>query len=444
MPALKIYACGIDAYTHQPNLRFCSFDARLFATTMERFSEASIEEVLLAPADRSASVVSHEVHQLLDGIRRLSAGPGDAVVFYFAGHGIERNGSDYLLASDSDVRPNAPTPNFIQTNEVISALRASGAQSAILVVDACRSIGARDAAPFFGESTRAVAKQQGIVSIYGCAPGEVSFEAAELGERGHGVFTYVLSELIRERQQLVPVFANGELIDRVDATCRAHGLGQQTPEIALTSLALANVDLLTGKQVKLSERTPRMILLAGPPHTGKSTIGTRLAQKLGFTQLEMSTYAHARYQAAREQGEFTGLIQEYMDDVVWSNGEYDVIATDLLSSNNGVNELVVCGPRRAEEVESFRAAGYEVEPLYLYSDSRTRYERYLRASESTGTPEYSVALEWFVRRDLTEHSWGLPKIGLMNDCHIVENTIVDTTVELILSTCVPRHWHATG
>lgn len=439
---LKLFACGVDVYDHNAKLRFCASDAQLFADTIKERPRASVEVLLTATSEAETRVEAEEIEAVLDRIRRLDAGPGDCVIFYFAGHGIERAGKDYLLATDSDPRPGATDTRLIPTDDIVGALRASGAGSGLLVMDACRSAGSRHIVPYFGEGTRATAKQRGIVSIFGCSPGQVCFESNELEGGGHGIFTHELAALIREDGKLVPWFANRALRERVDSVSRRLGFGPQTPGIEVTSVDLANVDLLTGHTVGVGKQAPRMVLLAGPPHTGKSTVGTRLAQEMGFLQVEMSTYAHDRYQAARDAGTFDGLIQEYMDEKVWNDGEYAVIAEDLLQSNNGVHELVVCGPRRLEEVKAFRDKGYDVRTVYLHSDSKTRYNRYRRATEAVGTPEYSVQREWFVRRDLTELSWGLPKIGLMSDCHIVINDDVETTVDTILGQFVPQHWRA--
>jgi dephospho-CoA kinase len=203
---------------------------------------------------------------------------------------------------------------------------------------------------------------------------------------------------------------------------------------------MATVDLLTGVRVKVAPTHRRMLVLAGPPHTGKSTVGRKLRDRLGFSHVEMSSYAYNLYRAACDGDGYTGSIQQFMDEVVWKDGAFDVIAQDLLTSNHGLSELIVCGPRRPEEIEAFLAADFDVRLLYVYTDSRTRYERYRTANASQS--QYALELESFVRRDLTEYSWGLPRIGLMGDCGIVANQEIDGTVDAIADKWVPRYWSA--
>jgi hypothetical protein len=159
------------------------------------------------------------------------------------------------------------------------------------------------------------------------------------------------------------------------------------------------------------------LLIAGPANTGKSTVGPEVARRLGFTQVEMSSYAYRRWNAARDRGDFHDNIQRYMEDVIWAENPPDIIAQDLLASNDGVNQLVVCGPRRTEEIETFQDAGFDVQTLYLYTSSSERFNRYL-ALQSAG---YAASLEDFVRRDLTEYSWGLSNIGRMRECDFYTN-----------------------
>jgi len=292
----------------------------------------------------------------------------------------------------------------------------------------------------FGEETRGIANQSGVISIFGCSVGEVCRESKELGGDGHGVFTWAIANMLTDERRLVPVLASTDLVRRVARVCADLGLPPQTPEVGASSLKFSAVDLLTGAEVALATRPKRMVLIAGPPHTGKSTVGPRVARLTGFAAQEMSSYAYGRWRHAHEAGAYSNSIQKFMEDVVWRDGEYDAIAADLLESNSGINELVVLGARRPEEVEMFIAAGFDIQLVYLYSDSRTRFERYLNSVPVQTTPDYSVGLEEFVRRDLVEYSWGLPQLGRMWDSRIVVNESVDDAVSTVANCLQRRGW----
>lgn len=436
MIASKVYVVGIDNYMNEPKLSFCARDAELFATTIERFPGVSAAEVLTAQGQNpSEYVTAADIRDLLGRIRQIRAGSDEAIVFYFAGHGFEHGGRDYVEGSDSSSR--APE-SAVRTDDIVAALRATRAPLTMLVLDACRSYTERGVTKF-GENTLDEAKKHSVVTLFGCGVGEVCRESNDL-DGGHGLFTFCLCELLREKRQLVPILAESELEERVARQCLRLHFPAQVPHVALSSLSNARLDWLSGALVELSERPKRMILVCGPANTGKSTVGARVSQGSGFVQLEMSSYAYQRFLPMKERGEYHDSIQGFMEEVVWKDGEYDVIAQDLLASSHGVNQLIVCGPRRPEEVETFRNAGFEIDTLYVYTDSRTRYGRHFDVNAARFAGDFGLGLDEFIRRDIVENSWGLPKIARMMDSAIIRNESVDGATNRIVDRMVRRGW----
>lgn len=110
--------------------------------------------------------------------------PGDNLWFFFAGHGKRYKERDYLMPIDVD--PGDIESSGIALQYISERLRRSGADNVIMLIDACRSIsGQRDGSGFGQE------KQQGVISLFACSPGESSYEIDELQ---HGAFTYALLE----------------------------------------------------------------------------------------------------------------------------------------------------------------------------------------------------------------------------------------------------------
>jgi hypothetical protein len=68
-------------------------------------------------------------------------------------------------------------------------LRRSGADNVVMLIDACRSDGAKNAGMGIGEE-----KQQGVITFFSCSPSQVSYEIDEIGQ---GAFTNVLLEALR-------------------------------------------------------------------------------------------------------------------------------------------------------------------------------------------------------------------------------------------------------
>ncbi len=110
---------------------------------------------------------------------------GDNLWFFFAGHGIRHEGRDYLMPLDAD--PGDVDDTAISLNFVTERLHRSGADNVILLIDACRNIGAKS-----GEGVGQ--SQKGVVSFFSCSPEERSWEIPELEQ---GAFTHTLLEGLR-------------------------------------------------------------------------------------------------------------------------------------------------------------------------------------------------------------------------------------------------------
>ncbi|GBO53674.1 chaperone protein DnaJ [Pseudanabaena sp. lw0831] len=111
---------------------------------------------------------------------------GDTLWFYFSGHGMHCEGKDYLLPSDGNPRT---TKTAIPISYVTERLRRSGADNVVMLIDACRNDGAKNAGMGVGEE-----KQQGVITFFSCSPSQVSYEIETLQQ---GAFTNVLLEALR-------------------------------------------------------------------------------------------------------------------------------------------------------------------------------------------------------------------------------------------------------
>jgi uncharacterized caspase-like protein len=112
---------------------------------------------------------------------------GDTLWFYFSGHGMPCEGRDYLLPSDGN--PRSIPDLAIPIGYVTERLRRSGADNVVMLIDACRSDGAKNAGMGIGEE-----KQQGVITFFSCSPSQVSYEIDDIGQ---GAFTNVLLEALR-------------------------------------------------------------------------------------------------------------------------------------------------------------------------------------------------------------------------------------------------------
>ena len=151
-----------------------------------------------AIAERFRSL-NFEVTQILDGdLRNMQEGllsfmeniePGATAVVYYAGHGIQANGRNYLLPVDISLSSeNALRFQALEMTDVLEELERSGASTNIVILDACRNN------PFerkFRGGSRGLAVVDaavGTLIAYATAPGQVASD----GEGTQGLYTGAL------------------------------------------------------------------------------------------------------------------------------------------------------------------------------------------------------------------------------------------------------------
>ena len=114
-------------------------------------------------------------------------GAGDNLWFFFSGHGLRHGDRDYLMPTDGDPHPEGIQETAISLNYVTERLRRCGADNVVLFLDACRNEGGKGLG--IGEE-----KQKGVITLYSCSPGEISYEIEQLKQ---GSFTHALLESLR-------------------------------------------------------------------------------------------------------------------------------------------------------------------------------------------------------------------------------------------------------
>ena len=141
---------GNNAYENVPKLEKAVNDAKAVSSSLQAIGF----QVQLA-TDLSRR----------DFIRQLSAfmdrvGPGDLALLYYAGHGIEVRGVNYILPTD--VPPVVPgqesllTGEAVPTEKIITDLQDRGARAMVFILDACRDN------PFKTGTTRTLGGARGL------------------------------------------------------------------------------------------------------------------------------------------------------------------------------------------------------------------------------------------------------------------------------------------
>lgn len=138
--------------------------------------------------------------------RLKQAGPGAVGLFYFAGHGLQHQGTNYLLPTDAAVEdPDGLSRTGFDAVRVLWAMQDGGAGTMIVILDACRRnpfpktvrpVAEQGLAEF---DTKALDKKRSIFIVYSTGVDETAADGHK--DDGNGPFATVLAENIRVPDQ---------------------------------------------------------------------------------------------------------------------------------------------------------------------------------------------------------------------------------------------------
>ncbi|MFY9958454.1 caspase family protein [Bradyrhizobium sp.] len=120
----------------------------------------------------------------------------DVALFYYAGHGVQVNGSNYLVPVGADPTREADVDfQMVDINLVLRQMQGSGTRLNMVILDACRNN------PFGGRGLRSadgglaqMRAPEGTLISYATQPGSV----AQDGSDGHSPYTKALATTIKQ------------------------------------------------------------------------------------------------------------------------------------------------------------------------------------------------------------------------------------------------------
>jgi hypothetical protein len=120
---------GNQRYSQWPSLRNAQSDARLMNST---FKSLGYQTTLVENAD--ARTLRQSLGQFADALAKGGVG-----AVYFAGHGVQSNGRNYLLPIDMPKGSAVAQASALSVDELLKTVRNSGAQVSLVLLDACRN-----------------------------------------------------------------------------------------------------------------------------------------------------------------------------------------------------------------------------------------------------------------------------------------------------------------
>jgi formylglycine-generating enzyme required for sulfatase activity/uncharacterized caspase-like protein len=223
---------GINAYDNMGRLNYANRDAEAMQNF---FNEAEfdrvfcfVDELKVSPRSdqkstrpRSSDLVDFLHDRFTTNNPPLNS--GDNCWFFFAGHGKRIHDRDYLLPQDYNPRLSNHADRAISVDFVREALLKSGADSVILLLDACRTEGERSDGLSIGD------EQPGAITIFSCQRNQKAYEIEALQQ---GAFTVGLLEGLRmqgERNCATVKRLDLHLQKCVPQICRTYNKPEQTP-----------------------------------------------------------------------------------------------------------------------------------------------------------------------------------------------------------------------
>lgn len=147
--------------------------------------------------------------------------PGDSVVFYYAGHGIQLEGENYLVPTDFDAKDEADAKYAAYSaSRVQERLEKAGARVIVLVLDACRNNPFK-ASRAAGGGLAAMGSGKGTLIAFATAPGQT---ADDNPTGNNGLFTSHLIQTLRE-----PGLSIEQVFSRVRERVYRDSQGRQVP-----------------------------------------------------------------------------------------------------------------------------------------------------------------------------------------------------------------------
>jgi uncharacterized caspase-like protein len=238
---------GVNHYEHHPErkLRYAVRDAQHlgdFLCQSAQFGPANVIHCLgeeTRRGERNYPSCSNLFRILNRDLKPSNIGQVQHLWFFFSGHGISRNGRDFLVPSDC---LEEDLDRFLlPVDEVIAALRLHQKAEIVLILDACREkIGSKGNGPTIGTQTVEFAKERGVTTIFSCGYGQLSYELEALQQ---GAFTHALVEGLGKFT--LPFQLEPFLVQRVNELHReSRKAVEQTPKIQTDSTAKAFQSLL--------------------------------------------------------------------------------------------------------------------------------------------------------------------------------------------------------
>lgn len=178
---------GNSSYSTVGSLENAVNDARLIAATLQElgFEVTYLSDVSQMDLKRGIAAFGRALRQ---------AGPQATGLFYYAGHGVQSFGTNYLLPVDTELTDAADLPLVaVEAETVLRQMHSARNRTNIVILDACRNNPFEKVLSFTDNGLAEMNAPTGTFLAYATAPGAVAFD----GQNGNSPFTRALAQTMR-------------------------------------------------------------------------------------------------------------------------------------------------------------------------------------------------------------------------------------------------------
>jgi hypothetical protein len=273
---------GNNDYRNVPKLQKAVNDARTMGDTLKQLGFS-----VMVAENQTRQAFSQTLLQFDATIQ-----PGDTAFFFFAGHGFEIAGQNYLLPIDvpaaTEGQEELVRDASILADRVVSRLQNRGARSSILVFDACRNN------PFERRGTRAVAGggglapmtqlPEGVFSVFSAGPRQTALDRlSDNDDNPNSVFTRIFAkELLKPGDNLVQVAQRtrrvvSEMADTVRHKQIPVYFDQMVDDVFLNGLAKAPPQAEAAKPAELPTKVAALPPVSVPRMPQNDSVNAPIA-----------------------------------------------------------------------------------------------------------------------------------------------------------------------
>src|SRR5512138_3654852 len=186
-------------------------DARAVAKALSRSGFQVVQKENMGRAEMQVAL-----REFGDALRKGGVG-----LFYFAGHGVQAKGRNFLIPVDADIqREDEVAYNSVDANQVLDKMEAANNRLNIVILDACRNNPFARSMRSSGVGLAQMDAPVGTFIAFATAPGSVASD----GQGQNGLYTqHLLRAILRPGMKIEDVFKE------VRAGVRRDSNGKQVP-----------------------------------------------------------------------------------------------------------------------------------------------------------------------------------------------------------------------